>query len=114
MAFSKNRLRKKSQFEEVFKKGKSRGGDLFLVKIKENNLPYSRFAFVVPSRVFKKAVERNKTKRRLREVIRKMKEEIKEGKDVIIIVKSSRVEEMKSKEIEEEGKKIFSKLGILK
>ena len=81
----KNRLKKKD-FKEVFKKGKGfKQGPLFL-KVLSNNLQKSRFGFVVGKKIFKKATERNKIKRQLREMVRARIEKIQKGADVILIV----------------------------
>mgnify|MGYP001614594031 CR=1 FL=1 len=81
-----NRLRKKKDFEELFKKGKSFKNDFCILKIARNNLKESRFGFVVSQKVSKKAVLRNKIKRRLRNIIEKNIKDIKKGMDVAIIV----------------------------
>lgn len=67
----------------VFKKGKSDKSGFLAVKALKNNLPQSRFGFVVGKRVSKKATIRNKIKRRLRASIRG--EETKKPADFIII-----------------------------
>lgn len=58
---------------------------LLSVKSVKSNLSQSRFGFVVSARVSKKAVERNKMKRRLKDVVRKNMDNIKAGFDVIVI-----------------------------
>lgn len=78
---SKNRLNKTKDIERVFKKGEThREGFLFL-KLAENGLTLSRFAFVVGQKVSKKAVLRNKIKRRMREAVKKQLPNIKPGFD---------------------------------
>lgn len=52
------------------------------VKIKPNDLEENRFHIVVSTKVSKKAVQRNKIKRRIREILRKMDLPI--GYDIII------------------------------
>lgn len=79
----KFRLRKKKDFEMVIKRGKFfKGENLSLVK-KNNGFHFSRFAFLVGKKVSKKAVVRNKIKRRLSEIIRTNLSKIKKGYDVI-------------------------------
>lgn len=53
-----------SAFNEVFNFGQTSRSDLFLVKKKENELPYSRFAVAVSKKIAKKAHERNYLKRK--------------------------------------------------
>ena len=59
-----------SEFKEVFNFGKTLKNDLFLIKTKQNNLPYSRFAVVVSKKISKKAVERKYIKRRCMNAIK--------------------------------------------
>lgn len=82
MLLKENRLRKKRDFDLVFKKGKVFKEDFLVLKIAKNNLNKSRFGFIVSQKVSKKAVLRNKIKRKLREIIRlNLKLENKEKKE---------------------------------
>ncbi len=58
-----------SEFKEVFNFGKTTRHSLFLLKTKDNTLPYSRFAVVVSKKIAKKAVDRNYIKRKFFHVI---------------------------------------------
>lgn len=85
MLEQKNRLKKKKDFERVWKKGKRFQHGFLSLKIVKNDLRNSRFAFVVGLKVSKKAVVRNKIKRRLRHIIKREMPRIKSGIDVSII-----------------------------
>lgn len=74
-----NRLKKKKDFEYVFKKGKGFKEDFLFVKLVKNNLKITRFGFVVGYKVSKKAVLRNKVKRRLRETVKAELPKIRKG-----------------------------------
>lgn len=65
------RLRRKSDFLALREHGISRAHPLLVLRATPNSLPYSRFGFVVGKRVSLKAVERNRVKRRLREIVRR-------------------------------------------
>ena len=65
-----NRIKKKKDFEIIFKKGKSFKNKLFILRFIKNNLNQNRFGFVVSQKVSKKAVVRNKVRRRLAEIIK--------------------------------------------
>ncbi len=80
----RNRLKKNKDFENVFKKGQGFKEDFLYLKIKENNLKSSRFGFVVSKKFSQKATERNKIKRRLRELVKAKLPKIKEGIDGVI------------------------------
>lgn len=81
-----NRIKKKKDFEVIFKKGKSFKNSFLLFKTLPNNLKDTRFGFVVSNKVSKKAVVRNKIRRRMGEVIRLNLNDIKKGIDVVIVV----------------------------
>ena len=86
MLGQKNRLLKKKDFDSVFKQGQGFKQGFLYLKIKKNNLDSSRFGFIVSKKFSKKAVARNKIKRRLGEIIKKELEKIKKPVDAIIIV----------------------------
>ncbi len=101
----KNRLLKKNDFQRVFKKGKSIKSDFLFLKFCDNNLNESRFGIIVSKKVSKRAVDRNKIKRKTRHRIKELLPEIKKGKDVALIILFKK-EEIKIKEI-------FQKAGLL-
>jgi len=80
-----NRIKKKKDFEIVFKNSKSFKNNLFIFRIRENNLGLNRFGFVVSQKISKKAVVRNKIRRRMTEIMEEKIKDIKNGTDVIII-----------------------------
>jgi len=81
----KNRLKKKKDFERVFKGGKSFKKGFLILRFKENDLKINRFGFVVSKKISKKAVKRNQIKRRLREVVRSNIDFYKKGFDLVYI-----------------------------
>jgi ribonuclease P protein component len=109
----KNRLKKKKEFERVFKGGKGLKEDFLVLKLVKNNLPQNRFGFIVGTKVSKRATLRNKLKRRLRELIRTRIEEIKTGYDIILIAQPG-LEGRDFWELEEITNKIFSRAKIIK
>lgn len=81
------RIRHPKEFERVYKKGSSSNGSLLFVKYLKNNLSFSRFGIVISKKVSKKAVERNKIKRRAREAARTLYEKAPKGYDIVINIK---------------------------
>jgi ribonuclease P protein component len=79
-----NRLKKTKEIERVFKEGRGLKEDGLLLKVAKNSLGVSRFAFVAGQKASKKAVERNRIKRRLRELIRADISAIKPGFDIVL------------------------------
>jgi len=87
MLAQENRLKKKKEFERVFEKGQGFKEGFLLFKVVKNDLDTVRFGFVVSKNFSKKAVLRNKTKRRLRQLIKNKIPELKErGFDAVLIV----------------------------
>jgi len=86
------RLKKDNDFKKVFQKGKLTRGKFMDLRFVANNLNFNRFGFLVGLKISKKAVERNKIKRRLTELagqIFKQKRSIKFGYDVVVLAKPS-------------------------
>jgi len=81
-----NRIKKKGDFDKIFKKGKSLKEGFLILKIAKNNFDESRFAFVISQKVSKKAVARNRIRRRLAQIIRSNFKNIKGGADIVLIV----------------------------
>jgi ribonuclease P protein component len=81
-----NRLLKKKDFDAVWQKGRSSYDQLLGVKSLANNLGENRFGIMVGLKVSKKAVERNKIKRRIRAIIRVEAAALAKGFDVVITV----------------------------
>lgn len=83
---ARNRLKKKKDFEKVFKEGQGFKQGFLYLKIKKNSFRSSRFGFIVSKKFSPKATIRNKIKRRLRELVKIKLPEIKKGIDGIIVV----------------------------
>lgn len=67
------------------------GGQFFNVRLARNGLLHNRYAFVVSKKVDKRAVIRNKLKRRLSACIEKMFSKIKTGYDIVFFTKKAAV-----------------------
>lgn len=80
-----NRLKKKKDFEKLFKDGMSFQEKFLVLKINKNNLSNNRFGFIVSKKISKKAVVRNKIKRRLREIVKKGINDYRKGFDIAVI-----------------------------
>jgi ribonuclease P protein component len=79
-----SRLRRRSDFSAAYQRGRAWSNELLAVRVLANGLPVSRFGFAVGKRVGK-AVERNRVKRRLREIVRSL--DPAGGWDVVIIAR---------------------------
>lgn len=81
----RHRLTKNKEFENVFKKGRSSFDNIIGIKIAKNSKNIVRFGIVVSTKISKKAVERNKIKRRIRSILNKKLNNIENGYDIVII-----------------------------
>lgn len=113
MLSKKNRLKKNKNFEKVFQKGKSFQKQFLFLKVVKNDLEVSRFGFIVSQKLSKKAVIRNRLKRRLREGLRHYLSEIKQGIDGVFIARPG-LEKENFEELKEIIKGILSKAELLK
>jgi len=112
-----NRLRRNKDIKNVLTKGRTtREGFLFL-KIVKNDLGILRFAIVVGKNLSKKAVVRNKLKRRISEIIRmglKLKE-IKPDRGIDgVIIALPGAERMNFRDLKQAIEKIFAKVKLTK
>ena len=74
---SKERLKSRKAIDELFEKGKSFNSQPFRVLFNTQQKPGLRFGVGVSVRYFKKAVDRNLVKRRVREAYRQQNLELK-------------------------------------
>lgn len=86
MLSKKNRLPRQA-FNQVFQKGTRLQHPLFQLILLANNLPNSRFACVVSTKIDKHAVVRNRMKRLIHESIHHLVPDINSHIDAVIIVK---------------------------
>lgn len=107
----KNRLAAKKDFTRVFAKGRLFRSHGISMKVVRNGLEESRFGFVVSNKVSKKAVVRNKIRRRLRASVGKRMKEIAPGHDVAVLV-FREVLEMGFKDMDASVAKLLEKTGI--
>ena len=108
MLAEKNMLKKKKDFDLAFKQGRKFEQGHFRLKVKLNKLESSRFGFVVSKKFYKKAVDRNRIKRRLREIIYPRINKIKIPSDMIITVMPGSTDDFK--ELGKGIDKLFKKI----
>ena len=104
-----NIITKKKEINKIFKNGKSNFDEIIGIKSIDNDLKINRFVIIIGTKVSKKAVVRNKIKRRIKSILSSEKNKIKIKQDCVIIVLP---EIIKSdyKEIERSIIKHFTKL----
>ena len=84
---SKFRLKHKSCIKKVFLHGKKKYTSLFLCICKKNFKKNSRVTVIVSKKYDKRAVLRNRLKRKFREALRENVIDLKENLDIIIVPK---------------------------
>ena len=67
----KNRITSESDYRLIFKDGKTVKNSFFFIKYTSNGLNYCRWGVVVPVKVSKSSVKRNRIRRIISETIRK-------------------------------------------
>ena len=105
-------LKLNKNFRRVYGKGRSVVQPSMVVYVLENRLGMNRLGITVSTKIGK-AVQRNKIRRRFREIYRMNEDKIKTGCDIVLVARSrSRAEEFWK--FEAEFLKAAEKLKILK
>jgi ribonuclease P protein component len=108
----KYKLKEENDFKETFKQGKYFQQQFIKIKILKNDLAINRFGFLIGLKISKRAVQRNKIKRRLEEIIRLKLEEMKPGFDIIVMV-NPEIKEKDYQAIKENLASLFKKAKLL-
>lgn len=99
---------KKEEFDSIFKRGRFIKGSFISFKVKKTNLGHIRIGIIVGQKISKKAVIRNKIKRRIREGV---KEFIDEDKSIdIVALPTAEIISKSFKEIKKEIEGLFRKI----
>jgi len=106
------RLKKRNDFQVVFQQGRTYQEDFLKIKFIRNKKQINRFGIVVGLKISKKAVVRNKIRRRLQEIIRINFNRFRLGFDIVIFP-TSQIIGKKYQEIEDVSIKLFKKAGLL-
>jgi ribonuclease P protein component len=77
------RIVRRGDFDAVYRAGKRRTSAHFTVFSRANSLPHSRFGFSI-KKALGGAVVRNRIRRRLREIVRRHREGIPAGWDIVV------------------------------
>jgi len=77
-------LQKNRDFQHVYKKGKSSGSKYLVVIVLKNNRGLNRLGISASKKVGH-AVQRNRTRRRLKEAYRLLEQHVRSGHDIVIL-----------------------------
>lgn len=106
------RMKGRSDFKEVYNKGKSFADRFLVLYSLPNGLDYTRFGFSVGKKVGN-AVVRNRYKRKIKEITRIHGDEVKKGVDCVIIVRPKSLE-ADYKILEKSFVKLLKKSDVVK
>lgn len=81
-------LRNQKHFQSVYNRGKSKGSKYVVVLYRPNGLSYTRTAFVASKKVGN-SVQRNRSRRLMREAYRNLDKKIKSGYDIIFVARNT-------------------------
>lgn len=84
---------------EVMRRGKHISGDSFQLIMQKNEVNVSRFAFIVSTKIDKRATQRNRIRRILSESVRHLLPTLKEHNDFIVIARKN-IATMKQADVE--------------
>ncbi len=104
------RLRKDSDFKNVYRKGKSYSTKLIVIYFLKNNLGYTRIGYSISKKVGN-AVIRNKTRRLIKENLKDISD-LKDGYDIIFIGRIP-IAESNYHEIGKSIRYLFRKSGVM-
>lgn len=106
----KDVLRRKEDFNRIYKKGKSIGDRYIVLFYKKNQLSYNRLAFLASKKVGN-SVRRNRARRLMKENYRLMKDSLKDGYDIIFIARNT-INDRKACEVEKSMKHAIARAKL--
>ena len=101
-----NRIRSKKEFAEIKNEGRVLYSPLFGFLNYKKDDDLKKFGFIVSKKISKRAVDRNKIRRILSEVVRKNLEKFENGTRIVFLTKKE-ILGKKMEEVEKEVKKFF-------
>ena len=108
----KNVLRRKTDFQGIYNRGKSVGDRYVVLFYRKNHLPYSRMAFLASKKVGN-SVSRNRARRLMKESYRLTDKKIPEGYDVIFIARNT-IAGAKCADVKKSLESAIRRTGVLK
>ena len=101
-----NRIRSKKEFFEIKNKGRVSYSPFFGWLFNKENDELKKFGFIVSKKISKKAVDRNRIRRILSEIIRKNLDKFENGTRLVFLTKQE-ILGKKTEEVESEIKKFL-------
>lgn len=107
-----HRLRLDKDFKIIFRQSRQGQSGQLILRWAPSGKLFSRFGIVVSAKAAKKAVERNRLRRRIGEMLRSHLAEIKQGFDIIFIAKAG-LTNLNYRELEKIAVELLRKAGVL-
>lgn len=111
MLSSSYRLRRSADINRVYKQGSYCGAKNIYMRVRKTRLPVSRAAVVVSKKISKRAVVRNRIRRRISEILRLSWPTIAPGFDIIVLVRSD-ISQLKHSELQNEVSFVLKKAKL--
>ena len=105
-------LKENYAFRRLYAKGKSAASPLLVVYFRRNGSTGNRLGLTVSTKVGK-AVERNRVRRRLREIYRLNEDKLLPGYDIVIVARV-RSKTVSYRELEEHFLSLCTRLGLMR
>jgi ribonuclease P protein component len=104
-------LRNKRDFDCLYKRGKSAGGQYLVMFFIKNDLGYKRHAFLASKKVGN-SVKRNRARRLIRESFRTFEDTVAPGFDILFIARNT-ITSATQPEVEKNMKKLLMKSKLI-
>jgi ribonuclease P protein component len=104
-------IKENKDFKKLYNKGKSFVGKNCIVYSIPNNSSYNRFGYTASKKIGS-AVERNLARRKVREICRLNQHELKQGFDIVIVIRTRAIK-TETKFLIKELLYLFNKVGLL-
>ncbi|MCF7845847.1 MAG: ribonuclease P protein component [Candidatus Peribacteraceae bacterium] len=111
MFTNKFRLRKKEEVDLVFRSGKTVAIPGLAFRFLKNSLAHPRIAVIVGKKLSPRAVDRNRIRRRLREIARNHLEQIPSDIDLLVIARDLKLREIDFAELTRKFLELLSKIN---
>jgi len=113
MLAKKYRVRKKREFDNIFKKSRPLHSENLILRVCFSNKETIKFGFVVSNKVDKRSTRRNAIKRQLRAITQEIMPKVKKGTEVVVIVKKEFPYPYEQKVIKSQYLPLLLKAGII-
>lgn len=107
------RLRKKADFQKVYRGGKALNTAFFRIHTMQNGKEASRFGIVIANKHMKGAVARNRKKRQVRSVLSEIASQVIGGYDIVVSAKPE-LRDAEYEDILKDVQRGFAKIRFLK